>query len=752
MKQILLIVAAVFINLSVFGQISEQGTPVGWKENHTKAILPTVNMPNVDVNALIAEDEADKAYKDIPWRFGYPIEVNYTLENSGKWDVLPNGDRLWRLRIKSTDALSINLIYNKFWLPEGAKFFVYSENHKQVLGAFTNKNNKDNGVFATGLIAGDVCIIEYYEPQAVAGSGTIEVSKVIHGYKQISNFWQEKNFGNSGQCNVNVNCTLGDDWANQIRSVAMILTANNSRICTGALINNTNEDGKPYFLTANHCLGGESSWIFMFNYQSPTCTNEDGPTDQTIQNCTLLAKNADSDFALLELSEEPPANYNVYFSGWSREDIPANYSVCIHHPSGDVKKISKDNEATVSDYYLSDSGNAPADSHWKVTDWDEGTTEGGSSGSPLFDQNHRIVGQLHGGYAACGNDDADYYGKLSMSWDRGTSETDRLKDWLDPAYTNVTYLDGKDFNTPQYTLDAELVSIEQPESDVCAYNVVPVIKLKNNGATIITEAVINYQLDGGQTLSKTWSGSLDYFSFESISLDQLDLSTGSHTLSVTLQSINGSTDENTTNDEANITFTVEYGNGVHFKLVTDEYSNDENKWYLYDSTGAVISQNTNLNSSVTYNQLFCLENGCYTFIITDTYGDGLSGSYGSPAGSYSFTDNAGNDLGSNQGNFGSADTVEFCVEAHLTIDNYNNKNNDLVVFPNPAQNELFVNLTETHANATVNIYSETGKLVYQNALSSTGNKISLQNIAVGIYFVTINTNNYVYTKRLIINK
>ena len=235
-------------------------------------------------------------------------------------------------------------------------------------------------------------------------------------------------------------CTQGDDWRDEIRSVAMILTSGGWRICTGALVNNTAEDGTQYFLTANHCLGGETSWIFMFNYQSPFCTNSNGPTTDTVQGAILRATNTASDFALLELTEEIPDDYEVYYAGWNREDVAAESAVGIHHPSGDIKKISVENQAVISDRYLGNSGVTA--SHWKVSDWDEGTTEGGSSGSPLYDPQHRVIGQLHGGYAACGNNSADWYGKFAMSWDYGSSSSSRLNDWLDPLGTDPLNLDG----------------------------------------------------------------------------------------------------------------------------------------------------------------------------------------------------------------------------------------------------------------------------------------------------------------------
>ena len=161
------------------------------------------------------------------------------------------------------------------------------------MGAFTSSNNTDeNPEFATGLIPGEKLILEYNSPVTLPDP-KIEISSVIHGYK---NFFL---FGDSGPCNNNVNCPEGLDWVNQTNSVAMIVLAGGTRWCSGAMINNSCEDGTPYFLTANHCLTGPgvSNWMFYFNYQSPSCANIDGPTNQIVSGASLVATSASSDFA-----------------------------------------------------------------------------------------------------------------------------------------------------------------------------------------------------------------------------------------------------------------------------------------------------------------------------------------------------------------------------------------------------------------------------------------------------------------------
>jgi len=429
----------------IISQISEDGFPVSFEKKMQWDLekSPTLKMEPVDMVAIQAEDLEDEL-SGLPTRFGYPIDVNIGMKD-GKWFDLGEQGMLWQLVIEAPGATSINLNYSNYDLPSGGRFFVYNPETKHYLGAFTEKNEHPTSNFATGIIYGDRVVLEYSQPKGTKGQPNIVINQVIHGYRPMSDF--VKAFGTSGSCNNNVKCPEGVGWENQAKSVAMILLSNNTRWCTGALVNNANQDCKPYFLTANHCLTGESpgnpiSWIFMFNYDSPTCANVDGPTNQTVQGGILRAAANASDFALIELNNNPGDFYDVYYSGWSNTNTAAPTSVAIHHPDGDVKKISFENNPNTSTSYSSNAVNANG-THWRVVDWDDGTTEGGSSGSPLFDSNKRIIGQLHGGGAACGNNLSDWYGKIWYSWSQnGNAATQRLQNWLDPANTGVTFING----------------------------------------------------------------------------------------------------------------------------------------------------------------------------------------------------------------------------------------------------------------------------------------------------------------------
>ena len=441
-----LILALMILSTSAFAQISSPGTPLSKIHYNLTDVIDTKVMPGYDQKAIDAEDAINAKMKDVPYRFGYLYNVNFGLENSGTWETLADGSKVWRLAIACPGAFGINLIYDKFYMPKGGKFYIYNSDKTMMIGAFTDIDNLPGNVFSTQPVKGERIILEYNQPSYVTETALINVQCVTHEYKDLFKILNDKSFGQSGSCNINVHCPVADPYQKQVRSTVIIISGG-SALCTGSMINNTRFDGTPYFISANHCGTSPGTWIFMFKYESPNCTNIDGPMTNTISGATLLASNANSDFTLSKLSSRPPSSYNVYYEGWNRQDIAPTSGFGIHHPSGDIKKISFSDVPFTSDTW----SGTPANSHWHVQ-WTLhtgaatiGITEPGSSGSPMYDQNMRFVGQLHGGPSACtATDKSDFYGKFAMSWDLGTTPSTRAKDWLDSANTGVQFIDGYD--------------------------------------------------------------------------------------------------------------------------------------------------------------------------------------------------------------------------------------------------------------------------------------------------------------------
>ena len=452
-KTLFLVMFALFFSQHLFSQVVfEKGTP--YSIDHEKNLIldvPLEALPELNYSNLLAEDEQDEV-DGLPPRFGYVHEVNFNLKNSGLWEILPNGDRLWRLKILAPNARTINLNYSHFDIPKGGKLFIFNEEMTNAIGPFTTRNEKSNGAFATGFTKGETCTIEYLEPAGHQGQSYLEINGVVHGYKSIRSFVDDyvRGFQDSKPCHSDVGCPLAAGWENEIKSVGMIMTSGNSRFCSGALISNTAGNCKPYFLTADHCFDSNSAGdvvndIFVFNYESPTpacpgTPTTDGSTNESVQGGTIVAKGAHSDFCLIELTYNPLDFYDVYYAGWSIETDGITETSSIHHPRGDVKKFSVDQDPPFAFW-------EPTNTHWQVN-WEFGFSEGGSSGSPLFDQNRRIIGQLSGATftpADCSEDfnNISTAGQLWYSWDQnGTDATEQLAPWLDPGASGSVSITG----------------------------------------------------------------------------------------------------------------------------------------------------------------------------------------------------------------------------------------------------------------------------------------------------------------------
>lgn len=384
-----------------------------------KSDIYTVVMPKLDIQKLLLEDEQEKD-KDIPYRFGHVFEVDYNMQNSGEWiDV--NGGRIWTLKIVSKKAFSINLAYNKFYLPKGSSLYIYNDNKTVLQGPYTYEGNIKGSWFSSDLVEGDAIILEYFEPNNVEELASISISEIVHAYRNLFRK-SSKNYGDSDNCNIDINCPQGANWQDESNAVAMILVGSN-RICSGCMVNNTSQDYTPYLLTANHCLTNQNvnNWTFRFQYKSPSCGGGDDYSYYSYTGATLRANSSISDYALVELDDRPNGETGITYAGWSRSNIAANSSVGIHHPNGDVMKISIENNTATSTSWLNGMNNT----HWRVN-FDNGVVEHGSSGSPLFNQNHRIVGQLHGNQNY--NDNLSYcrqpigeYGRFDVSWTNGLS-------------------------------------------------------------------------------------------------------------------------------------------------------------------------------------------------------------------------------------------------------------------------------------------------------------------------------------------
>lgn len=463
MKKVLFVAVALFFVCmqSAYPQITTNELPVSIQrglgditKGKTKGVI---DLPVPDIKKLLQEDSLKQEKNPYGFqRTAVSIPIVIDINKDGIWSILEDGAKLWQMEIHAEKALALDFVFSKFWLPKEGKFFLFNPSTKETIGAITSKyifGDRDKPQrFSTGVLKGDKIILEYYQPTGENELPVIKVEKAYYTYIFAPNFLS------TSTCSyeVNVNCSEGSSWQLEKNAVALVYCKDEdeSGWCSGSLLNNTQNNLAPLFLTANHCVGTKdaindndlSDWVFYWGYELENCSSITLPNYYTTIGATLLANNSYSDFALLQLQQDPLniPGYIPYYLGWDASGNSGTGGVCIHHPNGDVKKIS-----TYSCTPQTVSFNSSPSFYWGVQ-WDattngHGITEHGSSGSTLINNDHRVIGQLSGGSAKCTNlIGTSKYGKLSVSW-TGNSNSDyrrRLDYWLNPYGTNTQTING----------------------------------------------------------------------------------------------------------------------------------------------------------------------------------------------------------------------------------------------------------------------------------------------------------------------
>ena len=762
---------------TLISQVTNEGEPASWGFAE-KSGFEAISIPQIDIKKIKTEDDINDKLREKPYRVGITHKVNYGLENSGTWTDLANGDRIWRILFNSQDAVHLSVIFDKFYLPKGGKIYLYNDDRTDLLGAYTETQNNDKKVLGTWFVNGDKLWIEYYEPKKVKGQGLLNLSSIIHGYRlghsyqkgYLSEF--QKALDDSGDCNQDVDCPIGADFEAQkdlLKKSVGFLNMGDGFICTGALVNNTAQDKTPYFLSANHCyerdVGTADASLFSmrFNWISPnpvcaTSTPNSNSANFTISGSTLRARNASSDFMLVEINNPIDPLWDVTYAGWDRTDTNPTFQVGIHHPSGDIMKVSRDDDGATkttnsgADVWLIEGTSAGSGNGWEI-----GVTEGGSSGSALFDQNGRIIGQLFGGAAACtgttDNNDFDVYGRFATSWDTGSMPSTRLQDWLAPSSvgTNPPILESLPI-LESFAIDGAVKS-SMPAIVCGSSEVIPTITVRNAGSTVLTSLNVNWDVDGGTSTVINWTGSLAKNETDNIVLSAIAVSSGNHVFNVTSSNPNGVIDENTANDTYSPAFSIEAVNKiittqVHLELLTDNWS-DETSWVFKDYNETELYSGGPYNGTSEDNTTF-LESfdvsldECYTFEIIDSAGDGICCGFGD--GSYSLkTDD--DTVIIEGGNFGSSEATQMSIVTTLAVnDEYLEKN--ISVFPNPTSGFVQIKIREWINDYQYEIYNVLGQTLKYNKLQN-NEILDLSDLPNDIYFMKITE---IETNRILVKK
>jgi PKD repeat protein len=785
------------------GVLAQQTLPHTSKLVLSKEV-PTLSLAAPDLATLAAEDELrDK--QGLLYRIGVAIPTNLSPLNGGFWTTQPDGSRTWQVVISAPGAEAISYLFDQFVLYGGSTLRIQNLDGSDAHSVMTSKDVESHQMQNAALCGGSKHLITLTEP-AFTTPSKIFIDRIMYNYRSTG-FQASEKINESDPCEVNVNCSpVGDAWQDEKRGVARIyvVEGNQAGWCSGSLVNNTAQDCKPYFLTALHCgvsatAANMNQWKFYFRYEAPTCTN---PTSvgtlasYAITGCLRIADSADgggnsgSDFLLVKLGNAnnentvinnlKSANFNAYWNGWNANTSPTTGGVSIHHPAGDIKKISTFSGNTVSTQWGSATG-----SHWRVI-WTansngHGVTEGGSSGSPLFDNTGKIIGTLTGGASYCTAQSApDQYGKMSFHWtNNGTPAIEQLKPWLDPANLNVLVLNGSANPCTPTTPVAPTANFSAN-----ATNITP-------GTTVnFTDLSIGLPTSWAWTVNPATGWSFAGGSTASTQNPQITFNTvGQYTLSLTATNAQGS-DVETKNNYIIVAQVSgpctasavcdEYINTVSFNTINNTSSCGANGYTDFTGTSTSLAQGNTYTLTITPAILTNAQASAYTndeiaawidfnndFDFNDA---GEQVAYVLVATGWSNTFNVTIPLASYTGNVrmrvrisyqpdgaitpcGPAsygETEDYTINITSGVGINENPLSQVAIYPNPANEELFVDLKDLEGVNSITILDINGKQIQMVQNIENGvNTLPIAALKAGIYQVRITQNGLQYTQRII---
>lgn len=818
MKKSLLTFLGAGLILSLQSQISEGGIPASFGKtlvNETNPFDASYQVHSLlapDMNTIHQED-AENDSKGKPYRVAVNIPVSYSMTNSGTWTHLSNGDKVWRMGIRIPGATGLSLYFaSPVQVPVGGKLHAYNEKHSQYVGAYTS----NTPVFQSmEIIQGEFLTLEYYMPAGSTALPVIEISKVAYYYRGFEARLAVFNTGDEiiedrthGSCEVDAVCSESTGHVDQ-RSSAVHYSFEvgaSTYVCSGAVVNNTDQDCTPYILTANHCGEPDANadivnHVWYFNYQRPTCVPSNtssytGALSQTMSGGTFRASSSlgthpastgsqvdGADFALIELNSSIPSGYNAYFSGWSRSTTAATSGICYHHPAGDEKKISTYTSSLSSSTYNGGWANA----HWQVT-WaatanGHGVTEGGSSGSPIYDQNNRIVGHLSGGSSYCSTPTSpDLYGKFNKAWDTdGSTNASQLEPWLDPSGSGAMTLDGTwapcapVAPTAQFTASATNVS---PGTTVTftdqstgsptswAWVVSPATGWAYAGGTNSTSQnpQITFSTIGSYTITLTATNTqgsdsevkTNYIVVAATTGPCTSTSTQSCTSSdefisiVQFNTINNNTGCGNYSDYTGTTTSVTKGQSYTL-TITPAVGTTDNTAYTDDEIAAWIDWNgdddfNDANEEVAY--VLVAAGWSNTFTVNVPTG-AITGTVTMRV-KISYNPDDGDIDPCASTTWGETEDYSVNIQASSSSEISESTLNAISVYPNPTNGILTINLAHVQADVqSVELRDVTGRIIASTQPINGNVVFDLSNETAGIYFVTVKTTSGTVTRKIV---
>ncbi len=394
--------------------------------------------------ALKAENQAAGKGRPIKIGFGRELGEQGRVELGSLVWAEVEGGLVSRLKVTSPGAAAVRLsIRLDGAAPEGLALRFKGSAREQVFGPVSGSDASLRGGYWSDVLEGESGLIEIFLPaQAKAAAGTLRIDQLSHLLVAGADLPESRlktvsQIGRSDSCNSDIACVSNPSAAllNASKAVAhLVFTSGSSTyVCTGTMLNsvysNGTPTGNPYLYTAYHCIGNQSEASSLNTYwffEASTCGSLAVPSGYQIVGggATLLHAVYNTDVSFMRLNGSPPSG--AYFAGWNANQVASGTAgMTLHHPAGDLKKIT---QGMTQGYGQYGSGRT---ADFITIRYNQGSTQGGSSGAGLFTYNasgyYQLQGGLLGGDALCSNmSGLDYFSPMHQ-------EFSSLAQWLTPS-------------------------------------------------------------------------------------------------------------------------------------------------------------------------------------------------------------------------------------------------------------------------------------------------------------------------------
>ena len=308
----------------------------------------------------------------------------------------------------------------------------------------------------------------------------------------------------------------------------------------------------------------------------------------------------------------------------------------------------------------------------------------------------------------------------------------------------------------QYALDAAVLDMEQlstycpgPASESVSF------RMRNNGASTITSAAIEYSVNGGAPSTYNWTGSLAYGQVTTVNLPTVNFTVQpTNSINVNVVSVNGGTPDNlATNNTASTNFNEAASTtspSVTLRIVLDGYGS-EISWTLKNSANVTVAQGgpyTDGGSNAAFpvpDVNLTLANDCYTFQMNDSYGDGICCAYGS--GNFQVLGGGVQIPGTTGSTFSSSIVRKFTVNSATAVTEI--AENGYKLYPNPATTEFNVEFASTVNEGSIRIMDIQGREIMQKNINNVDfQSMNIAQLENGFYMVVINADGKTKTEKL----